>query len=148
MGTVIHRATLRLIESANTPDYQEPDWKVSPDLSAVAGVPSRYWKWDAILDRPDAMTAPERRAKDDAERDVQRDSATAQIDGPEDILRAVIAVLVAELNRHAQTVTALLDSIDAANSLGALKARVALIADVPERTMAEVRAAIRARMGA
>lgn len=44
MATVLHRTTLELIESAHTPDYDPADWLVNPDLSAVAGLPRRYWK--------------------------------------------------------------------------------------------------------
>lgn len=62
MASVIHRTTLAFLASVNTPDYPEPEWKHAPDMTAVEGVPSRYWKWDAEADRPVPMTDAERAA--------------------------------------------------------------------------------------
>jgi len=44
MANVINRTTRQLIYSANTPDYNESGWIINPDLTAVAGVPGKYWK--------------------------------------------------------------------------------------------------------
>ncbi len=43
MATVVNRATKELRTSVNTPDFNPIDWIINPDLSGVAGVPSKYW---------------------------------------------------------------------------------------------------------
>lgn len=71
MADVLDKTTLQYIPSVNTPDYPEKDYLINPDMSAVDGVPQKYW----ILkdDRVVAMDAAERTAKDaaiDAEKEV------------------------------------------------------------------------------
>lgn len=44
MADVLHRETLELRRSVNTPDFPPEVWVINPDLSAVAGVAARYWK--------------------------------------------------------------------------------------------------------
>lgn len=66
MASVIHKTTLEFRASANEPDFPEPTWKWSPDMSQVAGVPFKYWKWDISNDRPIEMSAGEKTAVDDA----------------------------------------------------------------------------------
>lgn len=44
MADVLHRQTLELRRSVNTPDFPSEDWAINPDLSAVANVAQRYWK--------------------------------------------------------------------------------------------------------
>jgi len=67
---VIHRTTLEFRRSVHTPDFPEPAWKHSPDMTAVAGVPGIYWKapadWDAVGAGPEVQTAPEQAATDAA----------------------------------------------------------------------------------
>ena len=60
MANVIHRTTLQYFPSVNEPDYPEPTYKWSPDMSQVQGVPVQYWKWDAGTERPVEMTAGEK----------------------------------------------------------------------------------------
>jgi len=43
MSNVLNRTTKQFLRSANTPDYPTVDWIHNPDLSAVAGQPSKYW---------------------------------------------------------------------------------------------------------
>lgn len=70
MANVIHRTMLQFIPSVNTPDFPEPTWKHSPDMSAVASVPQKYWKapvdWDAVGAGPVEMSAGEKTAADAA----------------------------------------------------------------------------------
>lgn len=147
MAAVIHRTTLEFRPAANEPDFPEPTWKHNPDMTAVAGVLRRFWKWDAVGERPVPMTAPEQAAVVAAELEAQRENQAANLDQPEALLRAVVLILLDELNLHAARTNALLSAIDAATSLGTLKTAVALIADVPTRTVQQLRTAIRARMG-
>lgn len=44
MATVLHRATKELIPSVSEPRYPTANWIHDPDLSAVTGIPSKYWK--------------------------------------------------------------------------------------------------------
>ncbi len=44
MASVLNRTTKQYIASAHTPDYPVADWIHNPDMSAVSGVPSMYWK--------------------------------------------------------------------------------------------------------
>lgn len=75
MATVIHRVSKKLIESAHTPDYENGEWIVKPDLSLVTGCPQKYWKIenDSVL----PMTEEERAAVDALEPDRERDEPIA-----------------------------------------------------------------------
>jgi len=44
MSDVINRTTKDFLLSVNTPDYSIEDWIINPDLSALEGVPQKYWK--------------------------------------------------------------------------------------------------------
>lgn len=64
MATVLEKSTMRVFESVNTPDYPEKDFLINPDLSAVAGVPVKYW---TIKDNSVAAIPKEEEATVDAE---------------------------------------------------------------------------------
>lgn len=147
MANVIHRTTLEFRTSANEPDFPEPTWKHDPDMAAVSGVAPRFWKWDVVGERPVPMTAPEQAAVVAAALEAQRDNQANNLDQPEALLRAVLLILLDELNLHAVRTNAILSAIDAAASLGALRTAVALIQDIPTRTVQQLRTAIRNRMG-
>jgi hypothetical protein len=70
MADVIHRTTLEFLRSRNEPEYPEPVWKHNPDMTAVAGVPPKYWKapadWAPAGAGPVEMTQPEKDAVDAA----------------------------------------------------------------------------------
>ena len=61
MADVLHRTTKVLLRSMNTPDYPTAQWIISPDLSAVSGVPAEEWviEGDAVR----AMTTAEKDAQ-------------------------------------------------------------------------------------
>jgi len=64
MATVLEKSTMRVLESVNTPDFPEKDFLINPDLSAVSGVPSKYW---TIKDeRVVSLSTEEQTAKDAA----------------------------------------------------------------------------------
>lgn len=63
MADVLNRSTMTFIKSVNTPDYDPAEWLINPDLSAVAGVPVKYWKIDAN-DNVVEMTQAEKDAVD------------------------------------------------------------------------------------
>ena len=64
MADVINRTTLELLKSQNTPDFPVADWIINPDLSALAGVPTKYWK--VVGDTVIEMTQTEKDAVDAA----------------------------------------------------------------------------------
>lgn len=56
MANVLHRTSGQYFESVNTPEYDELDWLINPDLSQVAGVQSKYWKvvGDTVVEMSEA----------------------------------------------------------------------------------------------
>lgn len=43
MANVLNRTTKEYLRSVNTPEYDVADWIINPDVSALAGVPTKYW---------------------------------------------------------------------------------------------------------
>lgn len=41
MSTVVHKTTLEVLYSVNTPDYQTGEWLINPD---IPDAPKRHWK--------------------------------------------------------------------------------------------------------
>lgn len=147
MPAYLNRKTLAYRQSVSEPEIKDPEnWVKDPDLSAVAGVPSRYWKLSG--DVVSAMTQAERDAVGAALLVSARDAAISQLQQPEDILRAFMLIVLDEFTLHAQRVNALLTAIDNAGSLAALKTAAGQIVDIPVRTEEQLRTAIRNRMGA
>lgn len=147
MSDVINRTTLQFLRSVNDPLYPEPTWKANPDMSQVAGVDPRFWKWDAVNDRPIPMTAGEQATAIAAALSAARDGAAERLTQAEDITRAFMLLVLDELNAHTAKVNAILDAIDAAASLAGLKTAIGLLADLPTRTEQQLRTAIRNKLG-
>lgn len=118
------------------------------EAEAALLIPAQYRKWtgSAVAE----MTAPEKAVVDAARVQASKDAALAQVNGPDrpDLLRALALLVLDEFNAHATKMNALLTAIDNAASLGALKTAVALIADHPTRTVAQLKTALVAKMGA
>ncbi|MBT8428494.1 MAG: hypothetical protein KJN79_01140 [Gammaproteobacteria bacterium] len=55
---------MQYLQSVNTPDYPVLDWIINPDLSALTGVPQKYWK--VVGDTVVEMTQGEKDAADAA----------------------------------------------------------------------------------
>jgi hypothetical protein len=108
-------------------------------------IAQRYRKW--VTDQIEEMTAGEKDAVDAAALVASRDSAVAQVDQTEDVLRALLLTLLDEFNAHATKTNAILDAVDAATSLADMKTRVGTINDHPQRTVAQLRTAIRNKLG-
>jgi hypothetical protein len=98
MPNVIHRTTLAYKTSANESDHPEPEWKWSPDMSAVAGVPRNYWKWDAVAERPVEMTQGEKDAADLAQDVAEKNAAMDTLDELNSITRGLGLVLFDVVN--------------------------------------------------
>lgn len=145
MATVLNRTTKALIESANTADYPIVDWIINPDLSAVAGFASKYWTISG--DAVSLLDQAGRDAVDAAILSAERDAVAAAMDAVEDYSRAFALVVLDEINLHATRITDVLNAVDAASNLATLKSAVALIPDVPTRTIAQLKTALRNKLG-
>lgn len=44
MANVINKTTLEIKNSVNTPDYNNDEWIINPNLDLVNGIPNKYWK--------------------------------------------------------------------------------------------------------
>jgi len=124
MPTILVRATKAVLHSVSEATYNVDDVIENPDLSAVTGYPSKYW---IVAAAPSTsitlMDAPARAAVDAAELEAARNAAVAKIDQVESEIRALALVLLDEVN-----------TLRAQHSLAA-------------RTTAQLRAAIRAKLG-
>lgn len=145
MAAVLNRTTKQYLISVNTPDYPVESWIISPDLSAVVGFDSRYWTITG--DVVSLMSQSERNALDAAAVLSARDAAVAQLQQAEDVLRAFMLIVLDDRNLLAARLSSLLDAIDGAGSLAALKTAAAPIANPPTYTEEQLRTAIRNRMG-
>lgn len=86
-------------------------------------------------------------AEIEAETDLRRDGIAAQLDAAEDVLRAILAVLVDEFNRHSDRDGLLAAATAAATSLADFKDRIAAVPPVPTRSFADLRDAVRQKLG-
>lgn len=98
MGAFLHRTTKQYLQSADPNELAEDisNYISEPDLSAVAGVPRKYWKITG--DVVSEMSQVEKDAVDAAALSATRDSAVAELDSVEGTLRQVIKILISELN--------------------------------------------------
>ena len=125
MSDVLNRETLQYRRSVNTPDFPDPPWLEVPRGSAnetlLRTVPTRYLvlTGDVLAE----MDASAKAAVDAAALIVRRDSAVAQLEQQEDIIRAFMLIVLDEVNTL----------------------RVA--AGLAERTETQLRTAIRNRLG-
>lgn len=96
MASVLNRTTREYRESANTPDYPAQDWIISPDMTAVAGQPSKYWSISG--DTVSLMSQAQRDAVDAAESAAIKDAVADELDRAGTIMRAFAEVLLDEIN--------------------------------------------------
>ena len=149
MADVLNTTTLEMRASVNEAQapYSAAPWilisRTQFDLWSI--IPLRYRKWTGVA--IEEMTGPEKAAADAAALEETRDEIIQQLDQMEDILRAFAGLLVDELNAHSSRTNAILDAIDGSASLSALKTTVAGINNLPMRTLAQLRSAIRAKLG-
>lgn len=99
MAHVLNRTTKQFIRSVNTPDFDVADWIINPDLTAVAGQPSRYWL--IAGDVVSLMGAPAQAVVDAdiaaAKVAVEKVAAKNSID-VERVVRALVDLLPSEFN--------------------------------------------------
>lgn len=130
MSRVFNRTDGRFLFAVHIPDYSSADWILNPDLTEVVKEPSKYW----VIDPPGSdtirvATASEKAAVDAAigatQLDAEKATAKSQVDAKyERLLRALVELLLGEFNT--------------------LRAQHGL----PARTLAQVRAALKANIDA
>ena len=85
--------------SVNSPDFSVSEWIINPDLSAVQGFDTIYW--DISGDNVTLADFTTRQARDaelaDLQLQRQREDQKSRFDA-EDVLRAVVKLLLDELN--------------------------------------------------
>jgi hypothetical protein len=145
MADVLNRTTKLYIQSANTPDHPVEQWIHNPDMSAVAGQPSKYWVITG--DTVTLMSQAERDAVDVAELNDARNGTSERMNNVEDIIRALALVTLDDLNLHAARIVAILDAIDNNSTLATIKAAIDAIPDIPQRTGAQLKQAVRSKLG-
>lgn len=149
MADVLNITTLEMRASVNEAQspYSAPPWIIitREQFNLWSRLPQIYRKWTGVA--VEEMTGPEKAAVDAAILQAQLNEIVTQLDQQNDILRGLCKMLVTEFNAHSTTTNALLDAIDASNSLATLKTAVASIQNRPARTLAQLRAAIRSELG-
>ena len=98
MPNYLHRTTKQYLVSVSPISLLEPEanYIIDPDLSAVVSFGSQYWiiTGDVVT----LMILAERDVVDADALTASRDSVMAQLDGVEDILRALAMVMLEEIN--------------------------------------------------
>lgn len=148
MASALNRTTKVYFRSADTPDFPALEWIINSaqaDALFNAGVPSRYW--NIVGDVVTEMTAPQKALVDAALLQAQRVATVAELDVVEGILRAFMLVVMDEFNLHSTRLNAILTALDNATSLADLKAAIALIPDIPQRTNGQLKTAIGNKLG-
>ena len=147
MADVVNVETLELRQSVNTPNYPNPPWlPITRDLFlAWSVIPQIYRKW--VVDHIEEMSAGEKAAVDAAILEALRDSVIQQVDELENIQRAFMLAVLDELNNHTAKINAMLTAVDTASNTAEIKANYGAIPDLPTRTTAQLRSAIRAKLG-
>lgn len=147
MASVVNRTTFEFLASVNTPLFPDPPWKVNPDMSQVVGVPTYFQKWDAVNDRPIPMTAGEQATVTASRLSTARDATAAQLTSTENIIRALVLLIMDEFNLHSTKESEELADIAAATSLADYKTRRGIRSAVPQRTAQQLIDAIRQKLG-
>jgi hypothetical protein len=149
MADVLNTQTIEMRASVNEAQapYNAAPWiiitRAQFDLWGI--IPQSYRKWTGVA--VEEMTGSEKAAVDAARIEEVRDEIIQQLDMQEDILRAFAQMVLDEFNAHATKTNALLTAIDNGANLGSIKSAVAAIADHPTRTLAQLRQAIRGKIG-
>ena len=98
MPNYLHRGSRAYLRSFSPASLSEPEvnYIMDPDLSVIAGFPSRYWI--IMGDVVTLMSQSERDAVDTQELSDSRDGVAGQLDGLEDLFRAFALTVLDEIN--------------------------------------------------
>lgn len=149
MADVLNTSTLEMRASVNEAQapYSSAPWIIitRAQFDLWSTIPQIYRKWTGVA--VEEMSGPEKAAVDAARIEAARDEIIQQLDNMEDTLRAFAKVVVDAFNAGGARTNGILDAIDAAASLAALKTAVSGIQNLPTYTLAGLRSAIRAKLG-
>ena len=149
MADVLNTVSRELRASVNESQapYSAAPWIViaRAQFDLWSTIPQRYRKWTGAA--IEELTGPEKDAADAAAVEAARDEIIQELDSLENTLRAFAQVVADGFNAHGARTNGILDAIDTAGSLAALKTAVAGINNLPTYNMAGLRAAIRAQLG-
>lgn len=76
-----------------------------------------------------------------------KDATADQFDDVSGVFRAMALVMLDESNRHCAQITAILQAASDATSLATFKSAMGSIQPIPQRTSAQLKAAVRAKLG-
>jgi hypothetical protein len=124
------------VETTNPPFSGATQFRTGPVITIEATRVTRVW---SVTDKTAQQLLDEANAR--------RDSATAQLDDLEDMLRAVLLVIKDEFNRHSEYAATVKAQTALATSLANFQTRMAAIPVVPTRTTADLRTAVRNKLG-
>lgn len=149
MGNFVNRTTLQGRRSANDPEHPDPPWLFVPsgsdNESVMLTVPREYRKISG--DVLSEMSRAEKDVVDAAALEASRDANADEFDDTESVLRAFMRAVLDELNSHASKTNEILDAADEATSIADFNARLVAITDYPQRSPAQMKTAVRNRMG-
>lgn len=149
MADVVNTSTCEVRMSVNegVAPFNAPPWQVisRDQFLAWSVIPQIYRKW--VVDHIEEMSAGEKAAVDAAILEALRDSVIQEVDELENIQRAFMLTMLDELNNHTAKINAMLTAVDTASNVAEIKANYAAIPDLPSRTTAQLRSAIRAKLG-
>lgn len=120
------------------------EWIHNPDYSQVAGIPAKYWK--VVGNQVLPMVTGERDAVDAALLEQYRNEEAQRFSKVGDTQRAIVLLLLDQLNDRSTAFNALLSALQNATSLADLKSRVQLIDPLPTYDTAQVIQAVRNKM--
>lgn len=144
MASVLNKTTGQYLLSVHTPDFPAASWFHNPDISAVAAVPTRYWRLNT--NPVEEMNAGEKAVVDAAiaasAKAAAKTTANVSIDGNVGYqLRALAKLTVDEINALRQWLADFKTQTAAATNLANFQSRVAALPGTPDRTLAQAKAA-------
>lgn len=145
MSNVLNRVTKQYLHSVHAPDYPTTEWIHNPDLSTVIGFDSKYWVITG--DTVTLMSQSERDAVDAADLQAQRDAEADQLINQEDVTRAFMLIVLDDRNMLAEDINAVLNVMRTGTSLADIKTKATNLQNTPTYTEAQLRTAIRNRLG-
>ena len=103
---------------------------------------------DPVLAVDEELTGPDYEVLVDKVRAYGRivKNALGEMDSAQSLLRAFVLVLLDELNARADHTNAILTAIDNGSNLATVKSNIAAIGDFPQRTVAQLKTAMRAKI--
>ena len=146
MPAWLHRTSKQYLTSTSPASLSEPEanYIQDPNMAPIAGFPSRYWVITG--DIVSLMSQAERDVVDAAALVARRDALADEISKLESYSRAFALIMLDEFNSISLKINEILDAIDAGSNANQIKSNIAAVADRPQRTAAQLRAALRNRL--